>query len=841
MSCAACAAKVEKAVNAVEGVACASVNLLTGSMEVEGDVTQEQIVQAVTHAGYGARAKDESAEGMTDPGEAMRKDRNKILRRLILSVVFLLPLMYLSMGHAMWNWPLPEVLQHRHLAIGLLQMCFALIVLLINAKFFVNGTKGALHLAPNMDTLVAMGSGASFLYSVYLLFRVAHAATAELAMKELHGLYFESAAMILTLISLGKLLEAISKGRTTDALKGLMKLRPDRATVLRNGEETELPVEEIRAGEICLIRPGERIPVDGIIEEGNTSVDTSVLTGESVPAERTVGDRVYAATTNISGFIKVRVDRVGEETTLSGIIRMVSDASATKAPIARIADKVSGIFVPAVLLIAVVTFSVWMLAGKTVSFALMRAVSVLLISCPCALGLATPVAIMVGNGVGAKNGILFKTAEALERTGKVNVVILDKTGTVTRGTPAVTDVVPAGGIGEDELVSHAWALEQKSEHPLSAAVVAYAEEKHYVSNEIDITETKSVFGKGIVGTGDGCTLWAGNRSYIEEQIPVDASLAQAASRLAGEGKTPLFFAQREKDQSTLLGMIAVADTIRDDSREAIERLSAMGIHTVMLTGDNRITAEAIGREAGVDRVIAEVLPARKAEVVRAYMDAGNRVAMIGDGINDAPALTVADIGIAIGAGTDIAVDAADVVLMKDRLSDAVAALRLSKKTLTNIHQNLFWAFIYNSIGIPVAAGCLIPAFGIALTPMLGALAMSLSSFCVVTNALRLNFAKLYDGGRDRRLPEKHRYKEPDLSDLSKGENTMTEKTMNIEGMMCGHCEASVKKALLALDGVEDAVVSHESGTAKLTLSADIPNEILKTAVEEKDYTVVSID
>ena len=842
MSCAACSARVEKAVNKVEGVTSCSVSLLTNSMGVEGTASDSDIIKAVEDAGYGASTK---AEGSVSTGknnnlageEALRDKETPVLKkRLISSLVFLIILMYISMGHMMWSWPLPGFLADNHVAMGLVQLLLTVIIMVINQKFFISGFKSLWHRAPNMDTLVALGASAAFVYSTYALFAMTDAqlrGDSMAVMSYMHEFYFESAAMILTLITLGKMLEARSKGRTTDALKGLMKLSPKTAVLLRQGEEVTVSIEEVEKGDIFVVRPGENIPVDGVVIEGTSAVNEAALTGESIPVDKEKGDKVSAATVNQSGFLTCQATRVGEDTTLSQIIRMVSDAAATKAPIAKVADKVSGIFVPAVIGIAAVTFIVWLLAGNGVGYALARAISVLVISCPCALGLATPVAIMVGNGVGAKNGIMFKTAVSLEETGKMDVVALDKTGTITTGEPEVTDVIPADGIRTEELLTIAYSLEQKSEHPLAKAVLLHGEEQGIQAKEIH--EFRALPGNGLQAVYENETIVGGNYRYISGQAEISPEWKKQSEKLSEEGKTPLFFAKSGK----LSGIIAVADVIKEESPQAVRELQNMGIRVVMLTGDNERTAKAIGAQAGVDEVIAGVLPEGKEQVISELKQTG-KVAMVGDGINDAPALTRADIGIAIGAGTDIAIDAADVVLMKSRLSDVPAALRLSRGTLKNIHENLFWAFIYNVIGIPLAAGIWIPVFGWQLNPMFGAAAMSLSSFCVVTNALRLNFLKIHDAGRDKK--KRKQTKKGQKNDLKKeSEENNMKKTMKIEGMMCGHCEATVKKALETLEQVSAAEVSHKDGTAVVTLQADISDEELKKAVEEKDYTVVSVE
>ena len=831
MSCAACSTRVEKAVSKVPGVTSCSVSLLTNSMGVEGTASPEAIVKAVEDAGYGASKKgaEKAASASAADAEDALKDRETpaLKRRLIASLVFLVVLMYISMGHMMWGWPLPAALAENHVAMGLTQLLLTVAVMVINQKFFISGFKGLIHGAPNMDTLVALGSGASFVYSTYALFAMTDAQlrgdTAGV-MQYMHEFYFESAAMILTLITVGKMLEARSKGRTTDALKGLMKLAPKTAVLLRGGAEVTVPIAEVRKGDVFVVRPGENIPVDGVVLEGSSAVNESALTGESIPVDKAAGDAVSAATMNQSGFLRCEATRVGEDTTLSQIIRMVSDAAATKAPIAKVADKVSGVFVPIVIAIAVVAIIVWMLAGQTFGYALARGISVLVISCPCALGLATPVAIMVGSGMGAKNGILFKTAVSLEETGKVQIVALDKTGTITSGEPRVTDILPAEGVTEAELLAAAAALEKKSEHPLARAILQLAGERSMEIAEVEGFEAKP--GNGLVATLSGDALAGGNLKFISAQAAVPAALRTAAETLAEAGKTPLFFSRAGR----LIGIIAVADVIKPDSPAAVRELQNMGIRVVMLTGDNARTAKAIGREAGVDEVIAGVLPEGKESVIRELKTQG-KVMMVGDGINDAPALTRADIGAAIGAGTDIAIDAADVVLMKSRLSDVPAAIRLSRATLRNIHENLFWAFIYNVIGIPLAAGVWIPLFGWQLNPMFGAAAMSLSSVCVVTNALRLNFFNIRSAKRDKKI------KTVEVKIEAKETATM-EKTMKIEGMMCAHCEARVKKCLEALPQVDEAVVSHERGTAVLKLNADVSDDVLKKAVEDQGYEVV---
>ena len=849
MSCAACSARVEKAVSKVPGVTSCSVSLLTNSMGVEGNATDQEIIKAVVDAGYGASVKDGRSEknGQSNSTvaseEALADHETPILKkRLLYSAGFLLVLMYFSMGHMMWNWPLPAFMDGNHVMMGLVQLYLTVIIMIINQKFFINGFKSLFHGAPNMDTLVALGSFASFGYSSYALFAMnyaQHKGDAEAVMGYMHEFYFESAAMILTLITVGKMLEARSKGKTTDALKSLMKLSPKSAIIERDGKETEVPVEQVCTGDIFVVRPGENIPVDGIVLEGNSAVNEAALTGESIPVDKQAGDRVFAATINQSGFIRCESTRVGEDTTLSQIIRMVSDAAATKAPIAKVADKVSGIFVPAVISIAVVTVIAWLIAGESVGFALARGISVLVISCPCALGLATPVAIMVGNGVGAKNGILFKTAVSLEETGKVEIAVLDKTGTITSGEPKVTDVLAADGYSKEELLRSAYSLESKSEHPLAKAIVAYGEEKQ--TKQLAVTGFKALPGNGLEGKVGDADVKGGSLKFAQSQTKIPEKIRNQAEKLAEEGKTPLMFLKN----GILMGMIAVADVIRADSSQAVKELQDMGIEVVMLTGDNERTAKAIGRQAGVDRVIAGVLPDGKEEVIRKLKEQG-KVAMVGDGINDAPALTRADMGIAIGAGADVAIDAADVVLVKSRLSDVPAAIRLSRGTLRNIHENLFWAFFYNVIGIPLAAGIWIPVFGWKLNPMFGAAAMSLSSFCVVTNALRLNLLNVKDSRKDKKIrckaavPAGKVVAAAEINTETKKENMTMTKTMKIEGMMCGHCEAAVKKALEALDGVAGAEVSHEKGTAVVTLEMDVDNAVLTKAVEDKDYKVVSV-
>ena len=848
MSCAACSARVEKAVKAVPGVTSCSVSLLTNSMGVEGTANASAIVKAVQEAGYGASPKAAAAETPSAELDALADHETpRLKKRLIASLVFLAVLMYFSMGHMMWGWPLPHWFDGNHVAMGLVQLLLAGIVMVINQKFFISGFKGLLHRAPNMDTLVALGSSASFLWSTYALFAMTRAqvdGNDVLVMHYMMELYFESAAMILTLITVGKMLEARSKGKTTDALKSLMKLAPQTATLLREGAEVTVPIAQVKKGDLFVVRPGENIPVDGLVLEGSSAVNESALTGESIPVDKAAGDKVSAATTNQSGFLKCEATRVGEDTTLAQIIRMVSDAAATKAPIAKIADTVSGFFVPAVISISVLTTLVWLLLGREFGYALARGISVLVISCPCALGLATPVAIMVGNGLGARNGILFKTAASLEAAGRTQIVALDKTGTITSGEPRVTDILPAEGVSESELLTLAASLEQKSEHPLAKAVLAYAETETIACP--DVTDFAALPGNGLSARLDGMEIYGGNAEFIATKASVPAELQAEAARLAAEGKTPLFFGGAGR----LMGVIAVADTLKEDSPRAIRELQNMGIRVVMLTGDNQRTADAIGRQAGVDEVIAGVLPDGKEAVIRRLQESG-KVAMVGDGINDAPALTRADTGIAIGAGTDVAIDAADVVLMNSRLSDVPAAIRLSRATLRNIHENLFWAFIYNIIGIPLAAGVFIP-FGLTLNPMFGAAAMSLSSFCVVSNALRLNLFDLHSTKHDRKpksaaLPAApvqpaaaENTAEPVSAPVVKEDNAM-KKTLHVEGMMCGHCEARVKKALEALPAVDEAVVSHEAGTAIVTLNAEVSDADLKKAVEDQDYKVTSIE
>ena len=831
MSCAACSARVEKAVSKVNGVTSVSVSLLTNSMGVEGTAADTDIIKAVEQAGYGAVLKGaeakENKSSQLDDDFLKDKETPVLKRRLIVSLCFLLPLMYISMGHMMWGWPVPVFLEGNHVAMGIIQMLLAGIVMVINQKFFINGFKSLWHRSPNMDTLVAMGSAASFVYSVYALLAMTNAQLRmdmEAVMDYMHEFYFESAAMILTLITVGKMLEARSKGKTTDAIKSLMKLAPKTAVIVKDGIEQEIAIEEVKIGDIFVVRPGENIPVDGIVVEGHSAVNESALTGESIPVDKAEGDAVSAATLNQSGFLKCEAMRVGEDTTLSQIIQMVSDAAATKAPIAKIADRVSGVFVPTVITIAVITTIVWLLVGQPIGFALARGISVLVISCPCALGLATPVAIMVGNGMGAKHGIMFKTAVSLEEAGKIEIVALDKTGTITSGEPRVTDVIPTEGYDEETLLALAYALERKSEHPLARAIVDMVKGQPFVATNDEVTEFKAVPGNGLSGKLGTTLLNGGNLKYIGQHAEVPSAMRKKAEILAEEGKTPLFFSKNKE----LIGMIAVADVIKEDSPKAVKELQNMGIHVVMLTGDNEKTAKAIGKQAGVDEVIAGVLPDGKESVIRKLSKKG-KIAMVGDGINDAPALTRADIGIAIGAGTDIAIDAADVVLMKSRLSDVPAAIRLSRATLTNIHQNLFWAFFYNVIGIPLAAGVWYPLFGWELNPMFGAAAMSLSSFCVVSNALRLNLFAMYDARKDKKV--KHKKKEE--------EKSMT-KTMKIEGMMCPHCEARVKKTLEKLAEVDEAVVSHVEGTAVVTLNTEVADEVLKNAVEAQDYPVTEI-
>ena len=824
MSCASCVARVEKAVNKVDGVTSCSVNLLTNSMSVDGDVKSSDVISAVEKAGYGASLKGNSYKENKSNDEPLKDTETpKLKKRLFSSLVFLILLMYISMGHMMWGFPLPSILANNHIAMGLIQLLLTGIIMVINQKFFVSGFKALIHRSPNMDTLVALGAGASFIYSVYALFAMTNAQVnndMSLVMKYMDEFYFESAGMILTLITLGKMLESYSKGKTTNAIKGLMNLAPKKATILVDNVEKVVPVEEVKIGDIFVVKPGENIPVDGVVIEGESAVNESALTGESIPVDKSVGDNVSGATVNQSGFIKCKATKVGEDTTLSQIIKMVSDASATKAPIAKVADKVSGVFVPVVISIAVVTIIVWLLCGATFGNALIRGISVLVISCPCALGLATPVAIMVGNGVGAKNGILFKNATSLETTGKVSYVLLDKTGTITNGTPVVTDIIPSENYTEDNLLSYASSLESKSEHPLAKAVVQKAIDSSIKT--LDTTDFKSLTGNGVSAKINGKTIVGGSVKHISSIANIDENIIKKADDLATKGKTPLLFVM----DNQLLGIIAVADVVKSDSPKAIKELQNMGIKVVMVTGDNEKTAQAIAKESGVDEVIAGVLPDGKEKVVTQYKQKG-MVAMVGDGINDAPALTRADIGIAIGAGTDVAIDSADIVLMKSKLTDVSGAIRLSRGTLRNIHENLFWAFIYNVIGIPLAAGVWIPIFGWTLSPMFGAAAMSLSSFCVVTNALRLNFLNIRSSKRDRKIKNKTNKKE---------KNTMTT-TLKINGMMCPHCEATVKTALESIDGVTSAEVSHESGTAVVTISKEVSDDVLKKAVVDKGYTV----
>lgn len=852
MSCAACSSRVEKAVSKVDGVTECTVSLLTNSMTVEGTAAPETIIQAVKDAGYGATQKDKAAgkqsRSKEDEMEEIEEKEIKTLRnRLCSSIVFLLLLMYLSMGHMMWGWPLPGFLKDNHVAMGLIQMLLTIVIMVINQKFFISGFKSLLHRSPNMDTLVALGSGASFGYSTYALFAMTDAQMKNdmhTVMGYMHEFYFESAAMILTLITVGKMLEAYSKGKTTNAIKSLLQLAPKKASVLRNGEYVEVSIEEVRVDDLFLVHPGESIPVDGIVVEGNSAVNEASLTGESIPVDKTKGDTVSAATVNQSGVLTCKAVRIGEDTTLSQIIRMVSDAAATKAPIAKVADKVSGVFVPAVLLIAAVTTIIWLLAGQDAGFALARGISVLVISCPCALGLATPVAIMVGNGVGAKNGIMFKNASALEEAGRIRRIALDKTGTITKGEPEVTDIVAAEGVTKDELLLYAHALEKNSEHPLAKAIHMYAQQKKIEAKEVD--ELEALAGHGLQAKINGKGLYGGNRGFIEEKTPIAKEILQQGEQFAKEGKTPLYFAMDQK----MLGLIAVADVLKEEAAQAVQELQDLGIHVTMLTGDHEETAKAIGCLAGVDEVIAGVLPDGKESTIRTLQQRG-KVAMVGDGINDAPALTRADVGVAIGAGTDIAIDAADVVLMKSNVRDIPAMIRLSRATLRNIHENLFWAFIYNVIGIPLAAGAWISLFHWELNPMFGAAAMSLSSFCVVSNALRLNLCKIYDAKK------KHNHKmaetvieneassqeplaEQSLNKIKKEEDKKMEKEMKIEGMMCGHCEARVKKALEAVDGVKEAIVSHEKKNAIVTLEKEVANDVLKEAVEAQDYEVTSI-
>ncbi|MBE6558149.1 MAG: cadmium-translocating P-type ATPase [Ruminococcaceae bacterium] len=845
MSCAACQTRVEKAVNAIDGVTSCAVSLLTNSMGVEGDVSPEAVISAVEKAGYGASLKDgDSTSGTVNTPKAdalADKESPALLRRLILSLCFMIPLMYLSMGGVMWDWPLPSFIKDNPMTVGLTELLLAAIIMVINQKFFINGVRGLVHLSPNMDTLVSLGSAASFGYSVYILFAMSSDLTAgntAAAHHALHGLYFESAAMILTLITVGKLLEARAKGKTTNALRSLMDLAPQTATLIRNGKEVTVPVSEVRRGDTFVVRPGESIPVDGIVTQGISAVNESALTGESIPVDKTVGDGVSAATINQSGHLLCEATRVGEDTTLSQIIRMVSDAAATKAPIAKVADKVSGVFVPVVMGIALVTLAVWLMAGQTAGYALARAISVLVISCPCALGLATPVAIMVGNGVGAKNGILFKAAVSLEETGRADIVVLDKTGTITEGKPHVTDILSARERGEEDMMRLVFALESMSEHPLSRAITEWSEAADI--KRLPVTNFSAIPGRGLQGEIQGQMVYGGNAAFIRSKTKIPQNVSDVADAWAGEGKTPLFFTTDKE----FLGCVAVADIIKEDSAAAIQELREMGLRVIMLTGDNRATAEAIGRQAGVDEVVAGVLPDGKESVIRELQTFG-KVIMVGDGINDAPALTRADVGIAIGAGADVAIDAADVVVVNSRLSDVTAAIRLSRATLRNIHENLFWAFIYNVIGIPLAAGVWIPLFGWELEPMFGAAAMSLSSFCVVTNALRLNFARI----RNPKAYRRKRKSEGQLLTVSQNinqtnenesEEKAMEKTLKIEGMMCPRCEAHVKKALEAVEGVVSATADHTADTAVVTLSAPVDNAVLKAAVEADGYTVIDI-
>lgn len=852
MSCAACSSRVEKAVSKVDGVTECTVSLLTNSMTVEGTAAPETIIQAVKDAGYGATQKDKAAGKQSrsqedEMSEIEDKEIKTLRNRLCSSVVFLLLLMYLSMGHMMWSWPLPGFLKDNHVAMGLIQMLLTIVIMVINQKFFVSGFKSLLHRSPNMDTLVALGSGAAFGYSTYALFAMTDAQMKNdmhTVMGYMHEFYFESAAMILTLITVGKMLEAYSKGKTTNAIKSLLQLAPKKASVLRNGEYVEVSIEEVRVDDLFLVHPGESIPVDGIVVEGNSAVNEASLTGESIPVDKTKGDTVSAATVNQSGVLTCKAVRIGEDTTLSQIIHMVSDAAATKAPIAKVADKVSGVFVPAVLLIAAVTTIIWLLAGRDVGFALARGISVLVISCPCALGLATPVAIMVGNGVGAKNGIMFKNASALEEAGRIRRIALDKTGTITKGEPEVTDIVAAEGVTKDELLLYAYALEKNSEHPLAKAIHMYAQKKKIEAKEVD--ELEALAGHGLQAKINGKGLYGGNRGFVEEKVAVANEIVQKGEQFAKEGKTPLYFAMDQK----MLGLIAVADVLKEEAAQAVQELQDLGIHVTMLTGDHEETAKAIGRLAGVDEVIAGVLPDGKESTIRTLQQRG-KVAMVGDGINDAPALTRADVGVAIGAGTDIAIDAADVVLMKSNVRDIPAMIRLSRATLRNIHENLFWAFIYNVIGIPLAAGAWISLFHWELNPMFGAAAMSLSSFCVVSNALRLNLCKIYDAKKkhnhkmeepviENKASSQEPLAEQSLNKIKKEEDKKMEKEMKIEGMMCGHCEARVKKALEAVDGVKEAIVSHEKKNAIVTLEKEVANDVLKEAVEAQDYEVTSI-
>lgn len=852
MSCAACSSRVEKAISKVDGVTECTVSLLTNSMTVEGTAAPETIIQAVKDAGYGATQKDKAAGKQSrsqedEMSEIEDKEIKTLRNRLCSSVVFLLLLMYLSMGHMMWGWPLPGFLKDNHVAMGLIQMLLTIVIMVINQKFFVSGFKSLLHRSPNMDTLVALGSGAAFGYSTYALFAMTDAQMKNdmhTVMGYMHEFYFESAAMILTLITVGKMLESYSKGKTTNAIKSLLQLAPKKASVLRNGEYVEVSIEEVRVDDLFLVHPGESIPVDGMVVEGNSAVNEASLTGESIPVDKTKGDTVSAATVNQSGVLTCKAVRIGEDTTLSQIIRMVSDAAATKAPIAKVADKVSGVFVPAVLLIAAVTTIIWLLAGQDAGFALARGISVLVISCPCALGLATPVAIMVGNGVGAKNGIMFKNASALEEAGRIRRIALDKTGTITKGEPEVTDIVAAEGVTKDELLLYAYALEKNSEHPLAKAIHMYAQQKKIEAKEVD--ELEALAGHGLQAKINGKGLYGGNRGFIEEKTPIAKEILQQGEQFAKEGKTPLYFAMDQK----MLGLIAVADVLKEEAAQAVQELQDLGIHVTMLTGDHEETAKAIGRLAGVDEVIAGVLPDGKESTIRTLQQRG-KVAMVGDGINDAPALTRADVGVAIGAGTDIAIDAADVVLMKSSVRDIPAMIRLSRATLRNIHENLFWAFIYNVIGIPLAAGAWISLFHWELNPMFGAAAMSLSSFCVVSNALRLNLCKIYDAKKkhnhkmvepviENKASSQEPLAEQSLNKIKKEEDKKMEKEMKIEGMMCGHCEARVKKALEAVDGVKEAIVSHEKKNAIVTLEKEVANDVLKEAVEAQDYEVTSI-
>lgn len=821
MSCAACSARVEKAVLKVDGVDSCSVSLLTNSMGVDGSASPQAVISAVEAAGYGASLKGKTNIKENENDNLLTDSETpKIRRRLIGSLVFLAVLMYVSMGHMMWNWPLPSVLENNHIAVGLIQLLLSAIVMVINQSFFVSGFKGLINRAPNMDTLVALGSATAFIYSTVALFAMTDAqlkGNMDAVMLYMHEFYFESAAMILALITVGKMLEARSKGKTTDALKGLMKLAPKTAVIISDGNEVEVSVEQVKKGDVFVVRPGGNIPVDGVIIEGSSAVNESALTGESIPVDKNAGDNVSAATINQSGYIRCQATRIGEDTTLSQIIKMVSDASATKAPIAKIADKVSGVFVPAVIVVALITAIVWLVLGHSIGFSLARAVSVLVISCPCALGLATPVAIMVGNGVGAKNGILYKTAVSLETAGRIQTVVLDKTGTITKGEPAVTDILPFGGNNAEDLLKTAFSLESKSEHPLAKAITAKAKEEKITAEDVD--DFKVLPGNGLSAVCSGKNICGGNINFISMYAQIDSEIKTKAEELASQGKTPLFFSKGSK----LLGIIAVADIIKEDSAKAVDELKNMGIKVVMLTGDNNKTAKAVGKQAGIDEVISDVLPDGKESCIRQLKHNG-RVAMVGDGINDAPALTAADLGIAIGAGTDVAIDAADVVLMKSKLSDVPAAIRLGRATLRNIHENLFWAFIYNILGIPLAAGVFINIFGWQLNPMFGAAAMSLSSFCVVTNALRLNFVNIRNSKRDRKIKQKEILK--------------MEKTMKIEGMMCPHCEGRVKQVLEALDGVQAAEVSHEKGTAVLTLTSEVSDDVLKKTVEEQGYKVL---